>query len=109
MQAIFFILGNICQLCQKWFPSSSTLLKHRIHHHELDLTAPTSGEGDRLDGRLHVIRSNPQRKTKDCMVCSNVCGMGRKRTTYYCDTCESKPGLHMGDCFELYHTKQVYK
>lgn len=43
------------------------------------------------------------------MVCSNVCGSGRKRTTYYCDTCEFKPGLHMGDCFELYHTKQVYK
>lgn len=58
MSALSFISDNICQHCQKWFPSISTLLKHRIYHHKLEFSAPTSGERDRLDGRWHVLRSN---------------------------------------------------
>lgn len=63
-----------------------------------------------LDGRLHIMLKLEARKAKDCAVCSNqkIKG-GRRKTIYYCDTCPRKPGLHIGMCFEQYHTLSDFK
>ncbi|KCZ77946.1 hypothetical protein H311_01037 [Anncaliia algerae PRA109] len=44
------------------------------------------------------------------MICSNkkVPG-GRKTTVYFCTTCNRRPYLHVGECFEKYHTLIYYK
>lgn len=69
----------------------------------------TADKEERLNGKLHILRQN-QGKKKDCLVRSNrkVKG-GRRETRYICNTCSRKPGLHIGDCFERYHTLQNYK
>jgi len=69
-----------------------------------------SDNQQRLNGMLHVIIPHPEKKHKDCIVCSkeNVPG-GRKETTYICETCDRKPGLHMGMCFKRYHTLKKFK
>lgn len=81
-----------------------------------DFRAPTQKPGrlstddtiQRLDGKTHFIFSHT--KHKDCMVCSNrTIKGGRKETTFYCDTCDRKPGLHPGECFKNYHTMKNYK
>ncbi|KAJ4440826.1 hypothetical protein ANN_10672 [Periplaneta americana] len=72
---------------------------------------PSTGDTeDRLNGKLHLIRAHERKVTKDCAVCSNrkVKG-GRKETSFYCDTCERKPGLHPNKCFALYHTEKKYR
>lgn len=68
-----------------------------------------SDKEERLNGKLHILRQNEGKK-KDCLVCSNrkVKG-GRHETRYICNTCTLKPGLHIGECFERYHTMQNYK
>lgn len=70
----------------------------------------SSDKEQRLDGTLHIITLHPQRKHKDCTVCSNrnIPG-GRRETTYICETCDRKPGLHVGECFKRYHTMVNYK
>lgn len=61
----------------------------------------------RLNQKLHILRSGPKR---DCVVCSKraVKG-GRRETSTYCDTCPGNPRMHLGDCFEKYHTLRNYK
>lgn len=70
----------------------------------------TSDKDERLNGKLHILRHCENVKSKDCTVCSNrkIKG-GRHQTNYFCDTCTRKPGLHVGECFEKYHTKENYK
>lgn len=70
----------------------------------------TSDREERLNGKLHIIRRNEGGRSKDCLVCSNrrVKG-GRRESGYHCGTCVRKPGLHIGDCFERYHTIDNYK
>lgn len=61
----------------------------------------------RLNNHLHIIRSGTK---KDCVVCSNRKIPGERRQThYFCDTCLEKPRLHIGNCFERYHTLEDYK
>ena len=61
----------------------------------------------RLNNHLHIIRSGTK---KDCVVCSNRKIPGERRQThYFCDTCLQKPRLHIGNCFERYHTLEDYK
>ena len=69
-----------------------------------------SDKEERLNGKLHILRHCEDVKSKDCSVCSNrkIKG-GRRQTNYFCDTCNRKPGLHVGDCFERYHTMENYK
>jgi hypothetical protein len=64
---------------------------------------------ERLNGRLHFIVQKESMSTKDYMVCSNrqVKG-GRWETSFYCKTCQRKPGLHPGSCFKKYHTLKNY-
>jgi len=62
----------------------------------------TSDNQQRLNGILHVIIPHPEKKKhNDCILCSkrNVPG-GRRETTYICETCDRKPGLHVGTCFK---------
>lgn len=67
-------------------------------------------EDQRLNGKLHLIYEVEAGKKKDCAVCSKRTGEGgRKRTKFHCTTCENKPGLHPGFCFEKYHTVKKYK
>lgn len=70
----------------------------------------TSDKEERLNGKLHILRRNEGGRSKDCLVCSNrkIKG-GRRESAYHCDTCTRKPGLHIGDCFEKYHTQENYK
>ncbi|CAK9832783.1 PiggyBac transposable element-derived protein 4 [Anthophora retusa] len=70
----------------------------------------SSDKEERLNGKLHILRHCQNVKSKDCSVCSNrkIKG-GRRQTNYFCDTCNRKPGLDVGDCFERYHTIQNYK
>jgi hypothetical protein len=65
---------------------------------------------ERLNGKPHFIYSNQKSNSKDCAVCSDrkVKG-GRRETVFYCNTCARKPGLHPGECFEKYHSLQVYR
>lgn len=37
------------------------------------------------------------------------CGALRRRTLYYCKTCSGEPSLCPVPCFELYHTRLIYK
>jgi hypothetical protein len=50
---------------------------------------------DCLNGKLYQIQAHERKVTKDCAVCSNrkVNG-GRRETSFYCDACPRKPGLH---------------
>jgi hypothetical protein len=68
----------------------------------------TSDQEKRLNGKLHVIIPHPEGKRKDCLVCSkrNVAGR-RRETTYICETCSRKPGLHIGNCFKRYAMKNT--
>ena len=67
----------------------------------------TSTHETRLDKRLHILRKG---KKRDCLVCSNRQEKGQRReTSEYCDTCPGKPRMHMGNCFERYHTLRNFK
>ncbi|XP_035737648.1 piggyBac transposable element-derived protein 4-like isoform X2 [Vespa mandarinia] len=67
----------------------------------------SNSEKIRLNGKLHNILTGVR---KDCKVCSQRNKLGKRhQTTYYCDTCPEKPGIHLGNCYMKYHTKQNYK
>nr|CAB3255292.1 intraflagellar transport protein 140 homolog [Phallusia mammillata] len=67
----------------------------------------TSDDSDRLKKITHFIAKAARGHTKICLVCSKR--VDKKCTVYYCKTCERKPGLHPGECFERYHTLKNYK
>ena len=70
----------------------------------------TLDKEERLDKRQHFIATFPNKKTKDCMVCSDRKTAGaRKKTAYYCETCSRKPGLHVGNCYKKYHTLTKFR
>ena len=67
---------------------------------------PQTTPGDRLCGR-HFPGKLPQRESgkqsqRECVVCSQQKGNGRKTTTYACKSCNV--ALCIVPCFELYHT-----
>lgn len=67
-------------------------------------------EEERLNGKLHLMYPLDERKTKDCIVCSDRSAGGvRKRSKFFCKTCENQPGLCAGVCFEKYHTLKDFK
>lgn len=37
------------------------------------------------------------------------CGTSRGKTSFYCKTCSGEPSLCPVPCFELYHTRLIYK
>ncbi|XP_046679541.1 uncharacterized protein LOC124366957 isoform X5 [Homalodisca vitripennis] len=64
----------------------------------------------RLNGKLHLPYPLEGRKVKDCVVCSSRAQGGtRKRVKFCCKTCENEPGLHIGVCFEKYHSSQIFQ
>ncbi|KAI4480344.1 hypothetical protein M0804_010342 [Polistes exclamans] len=70
-------------------------------------TSTSSFENDRLNGKLHNILTGVR---KDCKICSQRSTPGKRhQTTYYCDTCPDKPGMHLANCYIKYHTKRNYK
>ena len=70
----------------------------------------SSDKEERMDKRQHFIAVFPDKKTKDCMVCSDRKTPGaRKKNAYYCETCSRKPGLHVGNCFKQYHTLTKFR
>lgn len=67
-------------------------------------------EEHRLNGKLHLMFPLDERKTKDCIVCSDrSAGGARKRSKFICQTCENQPGLCAGLCFQKYHTMKDFK
>uniref|UniRef100_A0A1B6MI17 PiggyBac transposable element-derived protein domain-containing protein n=1 Tax=Graphocephala atropunctata TaxID=36148 RepID=A0A1B6MI17_9HEMI len=69
-----------------------------------------SVDDERLNGKLHLPYPLQTGKTKDCSVCSDRRpGMQRKRTNFFCKTCTNNPGLHIGECFEKYHSNKKIK
>ncbi|XP_058792504.1 piggyBac transposable element-derived protein 4-like [Phymastichus coffea] len=78
-------------------------------HQPRDRASTSTAESDniRLNGKLHSILTGVR---KDCKVCSRRSKPGKRhQTTYYCDTCPDKPGMHLGSCYLKYHTMQNYK
>lgn len=70
----------------------------------------TSDKEERINGKLHILRHCEDVKSKDCSVCSNGnIKAGTRQTNYFCDTRNRKPGLHVDDCFERYHTMENYE
>lgn len=65
-----------------------------------------SGDPERLNRRPHFLDRGPQR---DCVVCSHQTRGRRRRSTYVCKTCPSKPPLCPTPCFERYHTMDNYR
>lgn len=61
----------------------------------------------RLDEKTHFIFSH--KKHKDRMYSNRKIKGGRKETTFYCDTCDRKAGIHQGECFKNFHTLKNYK
>ncbi len=55
----------------------------------------------------HVERKEEEHcELKDC---EQKNGTLRRQTSYYCKTCSGEPSLCPVPCFELYHTKLIYK
>mgnify|MGYP003406709624 FL=1 len=70
----------------------------------------TTDDEERLNGKPHYNMRINNKKSKDCMVCSNRNIKGERHETYFfCETCTRKPGLHPGECFKRYHTLKDYK
>lgn len=61
----------------------------------------------RLVGK-HFIYESAEKNRRDCVVCSSRKGT-RHRTIFFCNTCEDKPPLHPGICFERYHSLKKFK
>ena len=72
-------------------------------------TRPSTSSGDnRLDNKLHI--PDVGRRKRVCIVCSDrKTSGGRRQTNYYCQTCTNQPAMHIGECFNMYHTLQKYK
>ncbi|XP_033362830.1 uncharacterized protein LOC117240910 [Bombus vosnesenskii] len=82
------------------------------HFRDADLknTSSSSGTAERLNGLLHVIRRDDTEGSKDRVVCCTRKIKGRRRESmYYYATRLVKPALHTRNCFEKYHTVQVYE
>lgn len=41
--------------------------------------------------------------------CEHSSGTVRRQTSFYCKTCSGQPSLCPVPCFELYHTRLIYK
>lgn len=52
-----------------------------------------------------------ERKEERCEVkdCGQKSGTLGRQTSYYCKTCSGEPSLCPVPCFELYHTRLIYK
>lgn len=62
----------------------------------------------RLRQAAHKIMRSEERdernrlKRKNCRICWKNTNK-KVKTTYFCDTCEDKPGLCLGQCFDTFH------
>lgn len=71
---------------------------------------PSSGDEEfRLNNKFHALFRLPDGKSRECRVCSDRKAGGRKETITFCKTCPKQPALHIGECFEKYHTLKKYK
>jgi Transposase IS4 len=75
-------------------------LNHTKGRHSLDPEL-------RLNGKLHVLMPQEEKKSRECIVCSDK--IQRKRTIYLCITCDIKPAMCVGVCFQKYHTLKIYR
>ena len=76
-------------------PPRRRLGRPRKRHH------PEQLDPERLNQQLHLIGQGT--KLHDCSVCSNR-AVQRRRTLYFCKTCNDSPPLCPYPCFERYHT-----
>ncbi|XP_041949787.1 piggyBac transposable element-derived protein 4-like [Alosa sapidissima] len=94
------------------------VVKGLLRRRQIELTPPprpisTPLVPVRLTGR-HFLGQH-EKSRPDCKVCStrkrspDDAHRGRKQTPFFCKTCSDHPALCPTDCFEMYHTKLVYK
>ncbi|XP_041955570.1 piggyBac transposable element-derived protein 4 [Alosa sapidissima] len=94
------------------------VVKGLLRRRQIELTPPprpisTPLVPVRLTGR-HFLGQH-EKSRPDCKVCStrkrspDDAHRGRKQTPFFCKTCPDHPALCPTDCFEMYHTKLVYK
>lgn len=57
---------------------------------------------ERLDPRKHFLGKKTTSELHNCKICGN--NGKRRRTIYYCKTCQTHPPLCPVGCFETYHT-----
>lgn len=50
-----------------------------------------------------------QEEHGEVMDCEQNSNSSRRKTSYYCKTCSGEPSLCPVPCFELYHTKLIYR
>ena len=68
---------------------------------------PTPLSDDRLNhSNSHFMEKTDKRK--DCVVCSNR-NETRHLTHYVCSTCQNKPPICPGKCFQMYHSRKRYR
>ena len=60
----------------------------------------------RLNHKPHFLSRSDNHR--DCVVCSNRSTGHRRRTIYYCETCDNNPFLCPDICFKRYHTMANY-
>lgn len=70
----------------------------------------TSDDEERLSRKKFHAPDKWGKKTRECRFCSDRSkNGGRKETNVFCATCSNQPALHLGACFEKYHTEKDYK
>lgn len=111
-----YILCKVSTRTENRTPVSHFLLVARLvdNFHDAAQSKPgrplTFDKEERLNGKLHILRHCENVRSKDCSVRSNrKIKSVRHQINYFCDTCTQKPGLHVGECFEKYHTLENYK
>lgn len=60
-------------------------------------------EDDEAGGNSHVEEGKEEEH------CEQKSGTLRRQTLYYCKTCSGEPSLCPVPCFELYHTRLIYR
>lgn len=88
-----------------------TQLVGNVHNRNRCRGRPSTKDmSEPLNNKTPFIDQLPDKKAKDCAVCSKRKSPGgRKTTVFYCKSCTRKPGLHPKQCFELYHSVVDYK
>lgn len=79
------------------------------HREGSSIKRPTDPEERLNHQKFHSIYPDVEKKYRDCVVCGTNRKEKRKKTMYYCKTCSNMPALHIGECFDKYHTLKIYK
>lgn len=65
----------------------------------------------KTDNEVHNEKDGERKEEEHCEMkdCEQQSGTARRQTSYYCKMCLGEPSLCPVPCFELYHTRLIYK